>query len=237
MSLHVCGDTHCPRDIHKLNTTEWPEQRSLNKNDILVILGDCGLIWDPDWSREELHWANWLANKKFTVCFIDGNHENFARLNKFGTVPFYGGTAGVVFENENGVVYHLKRGEVYTIENKTIFTFGGAQSTDKERRIIGRSWWPEEVPNFAEINHGLENLEKHHNCVDFILTHTAPTSIITHFNFIDAAMRIDDPTSRFLEEVDKITQFKQWHFGHFHTSQHKDMKYICHYNWYPYKLF
>lgn len=236
--LFGCGDTHCPIDIKKLSTKQWPEQKEIHftKDDLMVILGDCGLLWDPDWSSEELYWAKWLTKKPFTTCFIDGNHENFERLLKLPTIDFHEGKAAIAYEDENGRILHLKRGEIYKFGDKKIFTFGGAQSTDKEHRIVGRSWWPEEVPNYAECNYALENLEKHGNCVDFILTHTAPSSIITAFKFVNSYERVDDPTSRFLEEVHKITQFRQWHFGHFHTSAHRDLKYVCHYNWTPVQI-
>jgi hypothetical protein len=236
MAIFVCGDTHCPIDIKKLTTKEWPDQKELTKEDILIILGDCGLLWASNWDKEELYWAKWLTSKRFLTCFIDGNHENFDRINKLPIIPFHGGLAGIAYEDNNGIILHLKRGEVYNISGSTIFTFGGAQSTDKEHRIFGLSWWPEEVPNYAECDHAIENLEKVNFKVDYILTHTAPTSIITDFSFINASKRIDDPTSRFLEDVLKRTEFKQWHFGHFHTTQHKDMKFLCHYNWSPFEL-
>lgn len=43
------------------------------------------------------------------------------------------------------------RGQVYSLSGKTIFTFGGANSTDKEQRIEHISWWKEEYPNYQEL--------------------------------------------------------------------------------------
>lgn len=74
MKVFVCGDTHGSIDISKLSTKLWPEQKSLTKEDIVIILGDFGFIWEASMSGEELWWLNWLCNKPFQVCFIDGNH-------------------------------------------------------------------------------------------------------------------------------------------------------------------
>lgn len=41
-------------------------------------------------------------------------------------------------------IYHLMRGQVYNICNKSIFTFGGASSIDRNLRVDGVSWWKEE---------------------------------------------------------------------------------------------
>jgi hypothetical protein len=237
MSVFVCGDTHTPIDISKLTSANWPGQQYCSKEDLLIILGDCGLLWEREWSKEELYWARWLTAKKVTTCFIDGNHENYDRLGKLEETSLHGAKVGVAYSDKNGTIYHLKRGEVLQVRNKKLFIFGGAQSIDKEYRITGLNWWPEEIPNYAECDHALETLEKHGNEVDYILTHTAPTSIITAFKFFTSYNRIDDITSRFLEEIHKTVKFREWHFGHFHTSQHIDMKYICHYNWEPVKLF
>jgi len=68
MSIYVTGDIHCPIDIHKLNTKNFPVQKKMNKNDYLIILGDTALVWNN--SKEELCWRKWLNNKIFTVLFL-----------------------------------------------------------------------------------------------------------------------------------------------------------------------
>ena len=46
--IYITGDTHIPLDISKLNTTNFPEQKDMTKNDYLIILGDFGLYWKND---------------------------------------------------------------------------------------------------------------------------------------------------------------------------------------------
>ena len=54
--------------------------------DYVVLLGDVGLVWDyKGESKTEKWWLDWLEDKSFTTLFIDGNHENFNRLNAYPT--------------------------------------------------------------------------------------------------------------------------------------------------------
>ena len=40
--IYVTGDTHANIDIEKLNTTKFPQQKNLTKDDYLIICGDFG---------------------------------------------------------------------------------------------------------------------------------------------------------------------------------------------------
>lgn len=238
--LFVAGDTHGASSYgcEKLNTTEWPEQKNLSPDDILVILGDFGFIWEIVESKEEKYWLNWLLDKKCTVCFIDGNHENFDKINSFPVSIWNGGRVHIIKSKGDKHIYHLMRGEVFTIENKKIFVMGGAESTDKERRITNISWWPEEVPNNSEWYHADINLNSHNNEVDYILTHTAPKSIIENMGLIGYDReRLNDPTATAFDELMKTVKFKQWHFGHFHQDVNFRDTFFCHYYNKPFKLF
>ncbi len=71
--------------------------------------------------------------------------------------------------------------------------------------------------------------------MDFILTHTAPKSIIEKLNleFNINPKKILDPTALYLENIYKKVKFKEWHFGHFHLHWfYRDVKnreFYCHY--------
>ena len=97
----------------------------------------------------------------------------------------------------------LERGQIFNIEGHTFFTFGGAASHDipggaldrndpefeiklKERRrdwipyrIIGESWWPQELPTEQELQTGLDNLAKVDFTVDYVITHCCATDLQT----------------------------------------------------------
>ncbi len=146
---------------------------------------------------------------------------NFSRIySEFPIIDFNGAKFYQIRKN----IYFVKHGEIFTIENKKFFVFGGASSVDKDQRIEGKSWWREEEASYMDQKLALENLTKHKNKVDYILTHTAPKSIMEdYFGIYD---RIDS-TSRFLEEVKNDIQFTRWYFGHFHKNISLNDKFTC----------
>ena len=54
---------------------------------------------------------------------------------------------------------------------------GGANSYDKEHRTEGENWWKEEMPSDEEYEKAENNLEKNSFQFDYVITHSAPTSV------------------------------------------------------------
>ena len=211
--IFVTGDTHIPIDIRKLNTKNFPEQTSLTKSDYLIICGDFGGVWyhqESPYYNEQNYWLSWLNSKNFTTLFVDGNHENFDLLEKYPEVEKFGGK---VHQIESSI-FHLERGQVFEIDGKKLFTMGGANSHDKEHRVQYVSWWPQEMPVYAEYEEALYNLNKNDWKVDYIFTHCAPTSIqqgiSNHYEM--------DSLTTFLEQIAAQTSFRKWYFGHYHMD-------------------
>lgn len=229
MSIFVCGDTHGTFDRDKITTQKWKKQKSLTQSDYLIILGDTGIIWNTNpIDKEELNLIEWYNNKRMKVLFIDGNHENFERLNNFPETNMFGDKVGQISDN----IYHLKRGRVYTIDGKKIFTFGGGSSIDKGRRRNRVSWWEEELPSYSEYLTGKENLEKNNFKVDYILTHSCSTRIFNKmYLYFDLKYKEGEEKSLrdYFDWIEDNVNFKQWHFGHFHYDKKIDDK---HYLWY-----
>ena len=215
--IYVTGDVHGV--IKRLRLPHLTEE------DTLIICGDFGFLWDE--SNADLFALEILRKKKFKILFVDGNHENFDILESYPIENWGGGKIQKINEN----VYHLLRGEVYTIEGKKFFCFGGAMSTDKEHRIKGVSWWPQEIPNYIEFDNAYENLERNHWKVDYVITHTAPAEVVDmisrryglHFD------RMADPTARMLTMINAYLEFEDWYFGHFHLEDDYG-KFHCLYN-------
>lgn len=231
MSIYVCGDTHWGHDHHKITVRNWPDQKELTKDDYLIVAGDFGLLWMAEADKQEKYWIRELQARKFTTLFIDGNHENHARLRNLPEIDMFGGKVGVVADG----IYHLKRGYVYTICGKTIFTFGGALSTDKEWRTVDVSWWADETQSKAEEDFAFDNLEKVDYKVDHVITHAAPKSIVSTFKFIDSE-RHNDPVAKFLDHLRCKIQCDTWHFGHYHSDLLIQDKFYLHYNNEPFQI-
>ena len=96
--IYITGDKH-------------GELKSLNlipstKGDKIVIAGDFGVIWNKsDWAeRNEKTQIELAKNKNCEILFVDGNHENFTRINKLAQIDKFGGRVGVYTDN----IFHLK---------------------------------------------------------------------------------------------------------------------------------
>ncbi|MBQ9143277.1 MAG: metallophosphoesterase [Lachnospiraceae bacterium] len=231
--IYITGDCHA--EFHKLNKENFPEQMEMTKADYVIICGDFGGVWDAGKeSKNEKWWMNWLEERPFTTLFVDGNHENFDRLNSYPVEEWHGGKVHKIRPS----VIHLMRGQVYELEGKKIFTFGGAQSHDirdgilepddpnyktkkkwmdthnKLYRVNHISWWAQELASVAEIEEARQNLELRNWQVDFIVTHCCPVSTQAMLGMHDA-----DVTTAFLEEIKCKCDYKYWFFGHYHDNK------------------
>lgn len=217
--------------------SRYDDMRSAFKNKVCLSQGE---------SKEEKYWLDWLEKKPFTVLFCDGNHENFDRLcSAYPEVEFCGGRVHQIREN----VFHLMRGYVFVLNSLSFFIFGGARSHDisggilrpyeyvsekefkaayKELRDYGSlfrvdhiSWWKDELPSEEEMERGLQNLSSHDWCVDFVISHCAPTSIATLAGYSDK-----DKLTQYLEKVNEKLAFRKWFFGHYHGNRQLLGRYI-----------
>ena len=216
--IFITGDTHRELDIHTINPREFVEGRTLTRDDYVIICGDFGCIWDG--GSGDRFWLNWLESEGWNTLFIDGNHENFDKLNSYPVETWRGGKVHKIRRN----IIHLMRGEVYCVEENTIFVMGGGYSIDKYRRTEGVSWWRREMPSEEEYHNAIMNLERVGNHVDYIITHTAPSETVYYLSTLRSLGIKNDvvqeqPLTSFLDEIQRKTTYKQWYFGHFHVDK------------------
>lgn len=236
--IFITGDTH--GDFTRFNSSNFPEQKQMTKDDYVIISGDFG-IWQ-DTPREQ-YWLAWLNAKPFTTLFVDGNHSNFDRLYQMPVSEWHDGQVHFVRDN----VIHLMRGQVFEIAEKRFFTMGGAashdisdgilepgdpnfthkrQALDRQRalyRVNHVSWWKEEMPNEKEYETARRNLDACDWQVDYIITHCCPSSIV---DIISGGLYQPDPLTDFFEEVRNRCDFDYWFFGHYHDNRIIERKYI-----------
>ena len=114
--IYITGDIH--GSPYRFSTREFPEGKEMTKDDVVIICGDFGLIWDLDENNvEEKYWLNWLEEKLFTTIFVDGNHENFDRLYNYPVEKWNGGNVHKIRPS----VIHLMRGQVFQLCGKKFF--------------------------------------------------------------------------------------------------------------------
>ena len=214
MAIYITGDTHGELSTRKLSSKTFKEGHSLTKNDYVIIAGDFGLIFHPVQTPGEKYWLEWLESRPWTTLFVDGNHENFDKLNTLPIIDKFGGKVGKVSES----ICHLRRGEIYLIDNKKVLAFGGAASIDKLYRQEGVSWWKDEIPSYADMDNCLCNLEKHNNKVDIIVAHTCPNFLVPSIIAKSGSYEKEsDPTAKMLDHIVSTCEFDSYYCGHWHV--------------------
>ena len=202
--IYVTGDTH-----GEPSRFDGPQTRKLKKGDSLIVCGDFGFLWDGGPQEEKI--LKKLGAKKYNILFIDGTHENFDLLARYPVTMWNGGKA----RNICGNVYHLLRGQVFELEDKTVFTFGGGESREKQMRVDAGKWWEQEMPTRGEMEEGAENLKKHGMKVDYIVTHE-PSPRMRALTRAEAEV---SPLELFFEELVKSVRFQKWFFGSLHIDR------------------
>ncbi len=218
--IYFCGDTHgTTNDTLKLTFFFMNQQDIMTtKDDFMIQLGDFGWIWNGLHNEKEKETLEWIASQNITFCVVLGNHENYDLVEELPIIEKFGGKVRVL-KLSTGEIYFFERGEIYEIAGKKVFAFGGALSIDKYDRILGKSYWEQELPLQREYDYALNNLRKHDYEVDLVVAHTCPKSIMLHmFKF---SIKINDPVASFFDYLyfDKKLKFKDWHFGHFHKDK------------------
>ena len=216
--IYITGDVHCPHDVSKLNTENWPEQKQLTRDDYLIVCGDMGIVWDG--SRSDKYWQQWFNTKPCTTLFVDGNHENHPMLSSYMVEEWHGGKVHKIRPH----VFHLMRGQVFDIDGIKLFAMGGASSHDKEFRMEGKSWWPEELPSDEEYIEAEHNLERNGWVVDLVVSHCTSDSIQHQLAYW---YEHDKLTNFFFAVVQAKLKYKHWYFGHYHDDRDLDEKHHC----------
>ena len=214
--LFVIGDTHS--DITPMSIKNFPEGKDLTKDDVVVQLGDFGVIWKNFPDKEEKYWMNWLAEKPYTTVVVGGNHENWDRIFALPESTFKGAKCWV-YETPSGPVYFVKAGEILVINDKKYLCVRGAFSIDVAYRQSGISWWSRETLSAEEETNTLNSLDAANWNVQGVFTHTCPDSVLPAFLDNPNDPKYHDPVSKFLEFVSNKLEFKEWHFGHMHNDR------------------
>lgn len=217
--IYIRGDTH--GQIAQFTEEAMPGEASWTREDVLIVTGDFGyvLMGERKYLSEKNN-LDVLAGKPYTILFVDGNHEGFPFLKQYPEEIRYGAPVRQIRNN----IFWLQRGYVYLIEGNTFFVMGGAYSMDKEfrqqyfKRTGEKIWFKEELPNKEEFNRAISSLNLYGRSVDYVITHTAPMSVIYRLTGgMPNSKEIE--LAGFLDWVYYNINFKKWFFGHFHMDR------------------
>ena len=226
MAVFLTGDTHGEIDGAKLDSFA-AVGANLDRDDVLIILGDFGLVWSNPPSPSEVARLDWLERQSWTTCFIDGNHENFDLLDAMPVAERFGGPVHVVRPH----VLHLLRGHTYQIGGHSFFVVGGAHSIDAQWRTPHRSWWPQEVPDEA-ARERIAAAARSLGSVDYVLTHCPPTGCYEWYRSRWAGFwgPSDEYTDWLEEHVEGAFAYKRWFYGHLHMDLPEDERHTVLFN-------
>ncbi|MFR5875441.1 MAG: metallophosphoesterase [Eubacterium sp.] len=205
--VYITGDIHGDISFFKN-----PKLKKLTEDDTLIVCGDFGFLWNR--SEKEKKSLETLKKKKYTICFVDGTHENYDILNSYKPYRYKGGNTHKIAQN----IYHLLRGEIFTFDKKTFFCMGGGESTDIEMRTEGESWWKDEMPSAEELMNGAQNLKDAEYQVDYVITHEAP-ALAKDFIRLHTNQEMHlTPLNTYLQELMKSVEYNHWFFGSLHMD-------------------
>ena len=146
----------------------------------------------------EKHWnLQGVKAQDAHVLWCDGNHEDHWHLQENNV-------------NYPGVTY-MPRGSVRMLPDQRMVMFiGGAQSVDREQRVLGVDWFPEEVISYSEADRIME----YGGPVDIVISHTCPVE----FDIPGTYYKHNDPSRKVLSMVLEMYKPDLWYFGHWHTN-------------------
>lgn len=240
--IYITGDTH--GDFTRFSNKRMRKQGlELTEEDYVIVCGDLGLCWAKNGTFE--YDCKNFAEKKYTVLWVQGNHENYDMIAEYPIEKWHGGNVRHIVRDK---VILLERGQVFDIEGKRFFTFGGASSHDVQGgildrndcdfdyerrkaidwdlpfRIVHESWWKEELPNEDEMNEGRRNLTANDFNVDYVITHCCATNIQNKLDKGPGHVMNPDLLTDYLQEIEEKLQYKHWFFGHYHMDLRVDEK-------------
>lgn len=216
--IFLWGDIHGEHEVNSYTKFHRDNKKILDDNPV-IFLGDWGFLWSEPRRKSEQYWIDWFSSKSNKFYIVDGNHENHKLISELPIVEECGGKMRKLEDN----IFFMMRGEIYQIDGKTFWAFGGAMSIDKAHRIEGKSWWPEEVASYEEMQYGIDKLESVNWKVDYVIAHTLPKTIVATMFVAD---KEPDPTSAYFDFViGQRLEFKMWFCGHFHEDRNIYGKY------------
>lgn len=218
--LYFTGDTH--GDPLRFGYRNFPESRQFGEDDIMVICGDCGFVWNYEFtkcSNQDRYSLKWLNDKGYIFIMVCGNHENFNVIEQMPQVKKFNGIVrqcvyeGVVYEN----LFYIDKPTTLDLNGSHCLVIPKADSRDKEYREENYSWWPQEK---GDITAEREFVESHMGeYFDFVITHDCCAEM-------DNVRRPDGcpgglantPREIFFDELRVKLEYGCWVHGHMHEE-------------------
>lgn len=214
----LTGDTHGDFD----RIIEFCQEYDLNREDIMVILGDAGINYHLNYRDEYLKQE--LSQLDVTLFCVHGNHEERPEnIDGYEEIEWHGGM--VYVEEEYPNILFAKDGEIYDFDGKKVLVIGGAYSVDKYYRLAhGMNWFESEQPDDFIKARVEQNLDKLGWKVDCVFSHTVPYKYRPVHAFLPTIdqSRVDTTTEKWLDTIEERLEYNNWYAGHYHVEWSTD---------------
>lgn len=135
--MALAGDWHANVD-HAVAAIRYAKEQGAN---VLVHVGDFGFRFERRFVEAVIVQ---LFRLDMPLMFVEGNHDDPSPLND----PLAPNGLCEIGQN----LWHIPRGFRWRWAGKTWLGCGGAHSVDRQWRIPGYSWWPEETITEADVD-------------------------------------------------------------------------------------
>ena len=230
MSIYFTGDTH--GDISRFSYRHFPESRDFTSEDVMIICGDAGYIWEyPDFkdAKRDKYALKWLSTKPYTFLCVCGNHENFNVIEEMPIVDKWNGKVrqcvydGVVYSN----IFYIAFPTILDINDKHMLIIPKADSHDKQFRKEDISWWKQEKGNISDEREFVySHIDEH---FDYVITHDCTALFNSYHAPYGSGRLTDTPREIFFEELRNNLNYDYWIHGHMHNESAlygQDFRYV-----------
>lgn len=228
--VFLLGDIHCNFSVIAI----WIKENQIT-NTIIVQVGDFGIGFANSQADVIQQLDNLLIETRNILYVIRGNHDNPSCFtgNSNVIVSIYNRLGEVDCTDLQHTIRNLKATHLlpdYTVldinDEKWLF-IGGAISIDRKARVLGTSYWMDEVFVYDEAK--VSSLTG----IDRVVTHSSPDfcppvkltpivySFAKHDNLlISELLRERKLFSEMFATLQINNKLKGWYFGHFHQHSH-----------------
>lgn len=190
-------------------------------------LGDFG-IWPGDKGAAYLDRLDQTTKETgVSLSFLDGNHEDFEKLDTLAADKDRRLPDGRVLVREN--ILWCPRGTVIERADRRFGFLGGAVSVDKDHRVPFASWWPQENLTMDDLDVLVSNAGS--TPLDVLLTHDAPLSVGLGWKtayrdspWPERVLREAEGTRHLLDMAVAATRPKVLVHGHWHLKHTTDSR-------------
>ena len=218
--IYLTSDWH--GNINGLNNfiNSIDTKTSLTKNDIVIILGDAGIMYG-NYVMGDLRRA--MAKYPCTFFIMRGNHDK--RYYKYAVehperfvFKSHWGNDVCYDKKYPNIIYARDDAAIYIIDDIKFLLIPGAYSVDKNYRIMNNMPWEKDEQLTKEELAAAVNLAWN-NDINIILSHTGPLQFQEKMKdlLLDYVVNPDNLMEETMDLIYyTIGQNIDWYWGHFH---------------------